>query len=382
MTDSRVRSLWVDPRALQPPVRVWRDWALVGLVVCAGIVEAVVRADLRWPPLVPVAAVALACTLLWRRTHPLPMLAVACGVSTVVGLAAMAGTAGGSVAFISMVCLLVLVYAVFRWGSGQAAVVGSAIAGVASGLTSAMTHAQSGDALFGVVVLAVPAVLGASVRLRAISRLRELDQVRLREREQLARDLHDTVAHHVSAMVVRAQAGRIVARSRPEAAVEALEVIEAEGSRTLAEMRTMVGVLRQPEDADLAPQRGAADIGRLARPAGVEPPVEVQLSGDLDGLSPSVGAAAYRIAQEAVTNATRHARRATRILVLVTGERDDVRLSVRDDGDPVPAARPREGYGIVGMTERATLLGGTLEVGPGAERGWTVEASLPRRGPT
>ena len=164
----------------------------------------------------------------------------------------------------------------------------------------------------------------------------------------MARELHDTVAHHISGMVIRAQAGRVVAESRPGAAVEALEIIEAEGSSTLTEMRTMVGALRERDDADLAPQRGAADIERLARSLGDEPLVEVHLSGDLEDLSPSVGAATYRIAQESITNATRHARHATRIVVLVAGERDYIRLTVRDDGDPVSTIRPRDGYGVVG----------------------------------
>src|ERR687888_2378315 len=112
--------------------------------------------------------------------------------------------------------------------------------------------------------LPLPAALGASIRYRASSRLREADQVRLREREQLARELHDTVAHHVSAIAVRAQAGRTVAASRPDAAVDALAVIEEAASRTLADLRALVGTLRDGEDADLAPQRGVADIARLA----------------------------------------------------------------------------------------------------------------------
>ena len=94
------------------------------------------------------------------------------------------------------------------------------------------------------MVLLFPAVLGAAVRYRTNFRHRSLEQVRLRERERLARELHDTVAHHVSAIAVRAQAGQVVATTRPAAAVEALRVIEAEASRTLAEMRAMVGVLR------------------------------------------------------------------------------------------------------------------------------------------
>ena len=146
--------------------------------------------------------------------------------------------------------------------------------------------------------------------------------------------------------------------------------------------KRQVGALRERDDADLAPQRGVADIERLARSQGDEPLVEVRLSGDLEDLSPSVGAATYRIAQESITNAMRHARHASRIVVLVAGERDTIRLTVLDDGDAVSTIRPRDGYGIVGMTERAALLGGTIQVGPSPDRGWVVDAVLPRTGPT
>ena len=93
---------------------------------------------------------------------------------------------------------------------------------------------------------------------------------------------------------------------------------------------------------------------------------------------PGVEAAIYRIAQESITNAVRHARRATRVDVSVTGEDDRVRLTVRDDGDASPTGRSWAGYGLVGMAERATLRGGTLEAGPGPDGGWTVTALLPR----
>jgi len=163
--------------------------------------------------------------------------------------------------------------------------------------------------------------------------------------------------------------------------VEALKVIEEEASRTLAEMRGIVGVLREDEEPELAPQRGVADIKQLADRVGVRPRVEVHLSGDLDDLGPSVGAAVYRIAQESITNAVRHARHATRISVSVAGDDDCVRLTVRDDGDASSTGRRSAGYGLVGMTERAMLLGGTLEAGPGPDRGWTVNAVLPRAAP-
>jgi signal transduction histidine kinase len=269
-----------------------------------------------------------------------------------------------------------------RWGSGREVIIGLPIIVAAGVLGIATDFTNIGEAAGGFVFLMFPAVLGALVRFWTRSRTREIDQVRLREREQLARELHDTVAHHVSAMVIRAQAGRVVATSDPEAAVDALRVIEEEGSRTLAEMRTMVGALRDREDASLTPLNGVTDIERLARTIDGEPPVRVGLTGDLDELGPAVGAATYRIAQESVTNALRHARNATRIDVQVVGDQDAVRLTVRDDGDQVHGSSVNAGYGVVGMTERAALLGGTLDAGPGPGRGWVVDAVLPRARPT
>jgi signal transduction histidine kinase len=143
-------------------------------------------------------------------------------------------------------------------------------------------------------------------------------------------------------------------------------------------MRTMVGVLRDGAEADFAPQPVVADIEHLARQVGGRPRIDVQLSGDFDELSPAVEVALYRIAQESVTNAVRHARHATRITVDVVDEGEQVRLIVRDDGDAATTVQTSSGYGLVGMAERATLLGGTLRAGPGPGRGWTVDVVFPR----
>ncbi len=163
--------------------------------------------------------------------------------------------------------VLLLPYALFRWGGGVEAVTGMAIVVAAHALPTAVSGNFS-DLALGLPILSLPAALGASIRYRASSRLRETDQIRLREREQLARELHDTVAHHVSAIAIRAQAGRTLAASRPGAAVDALEVIEEAASRTLADLRGLVGALRDGDEAELAPQRGVADIERLANVAG------------------------------------------------------------------------------------------------------------------
>jgi signal transduction histidine kinase len=185
----------------------------------------------------------------------------------------------------------------------------------------------------------------------------------------------------VSAIAIQAQAGRTVAESHPEAVLDALVVVEKEASRALTEMRTIVGALRRGEQADLAPQPGVADIEQLARNTGHAPRVDVTLTGDLDELPPSVDAALYRLAQESVTNALRHARHATRVRVVVTGEDDCVRLTVWDDGEARPVdAGSSAGFGLLGMAERARLLGGAFEAGPNRDRGWTVHAELPKSG--
>ena len=379
MVSSAVRSFLAEPRPPLAPGPLWRDWVLVAVLVAAGLLEAILLGDLVWPGVAVVAGVAPAICLPWRRTHPVVVTAVVVG-SIVLGDATTLLGTGETMELSALAYVLLLPYALFRWGSGVEAATGMAIVLVAPAF-AAIAGGNLGDLALGPPFLSLPAALGASMRYRARSRLGEADRIRLREREQLARELHDTVAHHVSAIAIRAQAGRTLAPSRPEAAVEALEVIEEAASRTLADLRGLVGALRDDDEAELSPQRGVSDIERLAHTTGDGPRVDVHVAGDLDGLRPLVGAAIYRIAQESITNARRHARHATRIDVRVTGHDDTVRLTVRDDGDAVPSgAGPSPGYGLVGMTERAALLGGTLEAGPDAKSGWTVTADLPRNG--
>ena len=387
MLRDAVRSLWAEPRAPDPPARVWRDWALVAVAVPVMVLEGVLLQDLVWRLGSVAVGLALLPALLWRRTHPLAATVFAFGLLGVVDLASLlAGVAWQGLS--ANIVVLLLPYALFRWGAAREVVIGTAVMAVPTLLSGFdhTIHAQVGDVsagniVTGILVLLATGAVGASARYADKDRRRGMDQIKLLEREQLARELHDTVAHHVSAIAIRAQAGRVVAPTDPDAALDALAVIEQEASRTLTEMRTMVGALRHGEEADLAPQRGVVDIEGLATNVGDRPHVEVHLAGDLERLPPSVDAAIYRLAQEAVTNAARHARNATCVTVAVHGEDDFVRLTVRDDGD-VASFDPRStsGFGLVGMAERAKLLGGTLDAGPDRDRGWTVAAVLPRRG--
>ncbi|MFI7546597.1 sensor histidine kinase [Actinoplanes sp. NPDC049599] len=370
-----LRSVWDEPRPPHPPTRVWRDWALVAVLVPLAVLEALLRPELPWRVVSAGLVLALIPTLLWRRTRPLLMITIGFGVS---GLAPVVFP-GATLETYSIAFLLILPYALLRWGSGREIVLGAAVILGKVGLGAAAGQLGVADLGAGFAILSCTGALGLALRWRARARQRELEQVKLLERERLARDLHDTVAHHVSAMAIRAQAGLATAPTDPAAATDALRVIEAEASRALAEMRGMVRVLRHDPPTAPAPDPGLADLTALAGQGRAGPPVEVDITGDLADLPAPVRTAIFRIAQESVTNARRHARHAGRIQVRVSTDPTSVRLQVTDDGSGPRATRPT-GYGLIGMAERAGLLGGTCEAGPGPDRGWTVTAVLPRSG--
>lgn len=377
-----LRSLLEEPRPSAPPARVWRDWALLAVVTVSGVLEGVLRQDLPLPGLSVVMTLGLAPLLLWRRTHPLAVVAATFGVTAVVDIGLVVSDAPALDAY-TMIYFLLLPYSLFRWGSGREAVAGLAIILVPATMSFVVSWTGVADAIGGAAVLMSAFVLGWAVRSQHGARERRLEQVKSEERVLLARELHDTVAHHVSAIAVQAQAGRALAATSPSAPLEALEVIEVEATRTLTEMRTMVRVLRNEAPVAYAPQPGVADLERLSGASPAGPRVEVTVPGDLGTLPTAIDAAVYRIAQEAVTNALRHAWNATLVDVRVAADQSMVSLVVSDDGD-LHAAEPAHepGFGLTGMVERAQLLGGACRAGPGPGRGWAVRATLPRQVPS
>ena len=369
--------LWAEPRPSPPPTRTWRDWALVALLVVWSVVEAVLREDLAWRLPVLAASVVVALSLLWRRTHPLTAVTVAFGTLTVIDVARLLADDGAGLLW-SVSAAVLLPYSLFRWGTGRQAITGLIPILTWLAITHLADPVSVGEVAAGYGVFLTSAALGTSVRYYTNGRMREIEEARLRERIQIARELHDTVGHHVSAIAIQAQAGRAVAPSDPERAIASLEAIEQAASRTLQEMRAMVGVLRDGIEPVLGLQPGLADIEQLAGSGREVPRIEVQIAGDFDGLNASVGVALYRIAREALTNTVRHARNATRVLIQVADEGDHVRLTVHDDGEGNSPGHSVSGYGLVGMAERASLLGGTLVAGPASDGGWTIDAVLPK----
>ncbi|HEX2577268.1 MAG TPA: histidine kinase [Aquihabitans sp.] len=226
----------------------------------------------------------------------------------------------------------------------------------------------------------------AGTYLRNVDRQQRLaaQQVRVDERRDLARELHDLVAHYVTGIVVQAQAARVVADADPRAAGAALDRIEGAGKDALTAMRRLVGALRDDEGTGppVVPPVGLAGLDDLVS-ASTAGGLDVRLTvepGAAEAVPGAVAASAHRIVQESLTNVRRHAVEATHAAVDVRVAGRWLVVSVTDDGRSSPSApRGERGYGLVGMQERADALGGSLRAGPldPPARGWSVVAHLP-----
>jgi signal transduction histidine kinase len=249
-----------------------------------------------------------------------------------------------------------------------------------------------------VFLIAVPILLGVVVRVRRSGERQLQEQERrhsgeralLEERQRIARELHDVVAHHMSVIAIQAEAAPYKTADPPPELVESFAEIRASALAGLAELRRVLGVLRTGGQ-DTTPQPGLADLDALldsARSGGVS--VTVTRSGNHVTLSEGVDLSAYRIVQEALSNAMRHAP-GSHVQVHVAYRPDGVALEVRNDADPqIPQASSAVpvlvasgaraaggGQGLVGMRERAAMLGGSLETGPTEDGGFLVTAVLP-----
>jgi len=196
------------------------------------------------------------------------------------------------------------------------------------------------------------------------------------EQARIARELHDVIAHSVSVMVVQAAAANEVFEQQPDRSREALRSIETTGRSALTELRRLLGVVRTRGPESREPQPGLGSLERLAeqvRATGLE--VELDVDGDLSGLPVGVDLSAYRIVQEALTNTLKHAN-ATSAQVHVRRGDNELSLEVSDNGSGAPDSSS-DGQGLIGMKERAALLGGSLETGPRENGGFAVRARFP-----
>jgi signal transduction histidine kinase len=338
-------------------------------------------------PALLVFAVASAA-LYWRRHAPLVVLAVA--------LVAWASTIGSGYADLGGVAIIAL-YSTGRYATDDRwAHLGVGAAIVVVILDNLTDPAPWGEALFGAVVMFVAWYVGRRVRLREqrAAQLRreqaaEARRIIIEERTRIARELHDVVAHRVSLMTVQAGAAKAVAAEDPEGALRAMGAVEEAGRQALDELRHLLGVLRPETDLDdLGPQPGLADLPRLVeqtRRAGLD--VSLTTNGMAAKLPARVDLFAYRIVQEALTNVLKHAGPGARTKVRLGTDRRGIVIEVLDDGRgatvlprPDPDDAGARGHGIVGMRERARLLGGTLDARPHPDGGFRVVAHLPTGG--
>jgi signal transduction histidine kinase len=333
------------------------------------------------------AAVGLVLTLSlgWRRRAPLVVLAVGIGASFVATVLAPL-----EAATTPALALVVIAYSVGAHTEGLRSWVGATGVGVLIA-TNVAEQLSAGDLALITMILGGAWAAGRAMRYRrerehVLERLTvDLEREReekaqaavAEERVRIARELHDVVAHAISVIVLQARGGRRSLEMDPEETRQALDTIEATGSEALAEMRRLLGMLRRDdEEIALAPQpsiRHLDSLARQVREAGM--PVELSVEGEPVELPPGIDVSAYRIVQEALTNALKHAGPATARVVVRYGDHD-LELEVVDTGVGMHSAGGA-GHGLVGMRERVSLYGGKMDAGPRDGGGFAVKARLP-----
>ncbi|MFV0460838.1 MAG: sensor histidine kinase [Actinomycetales bacterium] len=373
------RTFWREPRPAPIPRPSVTDTTLAGLVLAAGGIELTARlatapADpgavtAMGPALLVIAAMSAA--VLMRRTQP--ALAAGGALLAIAAADALSVASGRDPLTLSVgLLVLVLTYSLGRWAGGRELILTLPFTAGGFAVIVLLDGSSAAETVAGAAVLTVTVTAGLAVRYWRAAQLQLVERAKAAEREQLARELHDTVAHHVSAIAIQAQAGLIHADTDPAAARQALAVIDDEAATTLAQMRSIVRSLRTSEVGST----GHQDLSSLHRlTQGPGPRVRLSVAPDLESLPDTVQTTIFRVVQEALTNARRHARQAEVVQVKVDQCTDgSLLVTVTDDGRPGPAQA--RGYGLIGMAERVSLLGGTLEAGPLPSGGWQVRARL------
>jgi signal transduction histidine kinase len=278
-------------------------------------------------------------------------------------------------------------YALAVWTSRREFAIGVALFVAAAMLSALLPHGGvNGSALFAIVgviamLLARNIVRDREHKAELAERERDVAarEAVVEERARIARELHDAIAHNVSMVVMQAGAERRVLEKGGGSPHEVLETIEQVGRGALTEMRRLIGMLRSDAGEPLAPEPGLGDVSLLVaqvREAGL--PVDLSIEGARRELPLGIELSAYRIIQEALTNALKHAGDA-RASVLVRYGEDSLQLEIRDDGAGAAAAVASGGHGLVGMKERVALYGGKFDAGHSAGRGFAVRVLLPIR---
>jgi signal transduction histidine kinase len=328
-----------------------------------------------------VAGPLMAGTVAVRRRHPAVAGIAAVLIAVIV---AIAWKPPNTVSFgIAWLCSM---YALTVWTSTWVFAVGAALLTVPTLVSVAIRGEPKGGASFAVIALAAMLLVRRVVgdrerRVQIAERERDLAarEAVVEERARIARELHDVIAHHVSMIVLQAGAERRVLDGANTSTREVLETVERTGRSALTEMRRLLGMLRGDANDPLTPQPGLTDVPTLVgqlREAGL--PVELHVEGEPSELPVGIELSAYRIVQEALTNALKHAGEASATVNIRYGS-DSLELEIADDGTGTSTPVPSGGHGLVGIRERVALYGGRLDAGRRPGGGFTVRVLLPIR---
>ena len=372
---------------MRRPARL--DWALAALALVVAVAEIAVTADLHGSLAANVVAAAgIVAPLAWWRTWPLR--ATACLL--VVAVPAQALTSAGELPAIWFT-LLALSFGLGAHEDGRGAAAGVAILVCGIVATSAIAGSLSvGEVAFPAVLVGAFCLAGRTARSRARlagelheaaarakeRRAAEAERAVVEERKRIAREMHDVVAHSMSVMVVQAGGARRILGREPQRAQDAAELIAHTGREALVELQRLLGVLNiEPGPAPTLD--GLDGLVERARAAGL--PVALTIEGTRRPLPEGVELAAYRVVQEAITNAIKYADAAPTEVHVCYGQRDvQLQVSDRGPGAGAPGRVGGGGHGLVGMRERVRIFGGELHTGRRAGGGFEVRARIPVEG--
>ncbi|MGV4985893.1 sensor histidine kinase [Streptomyces sp. NRAIS4] len=372
----------------------------VGILLAAGVIDVLSTGGAGhsvWP--VTIVLVAAFAAVLWPAARRPAWLGpeVRTAVPALLSGLYTAGTllAGHSAPFgpgevVALLCLLFVAvrHCPPRWAAGCALL--DAVALLATPLRTGRSVPDDTFGFIAVGLLLVGVVAGLAGYLRSLDYRRTVavGETRRAERLAIAADLHDFVAHHVTGILVQTQVARMMAADRPAELDPVLAGIEQAATEALASMRRTVGVLRDT-GAESGRHRPVGDLAGVAELADRFPAPGQRVALDRDpaladaGIPHEVQAAAFRVVQEALTNVRRHAADAAEIRIGLRRSRGGLEVTVGDDGrggSRLPDAAHGGGFGLVGLAERVTALGGTLHAGPRTGHGWEVRAVFPLGG--
>lgn len=354
-----------------------------------------------------ITSVILVLSLALRRSHPLIM-------TVIMTAAALVQFALMDTPTWSLIAVPIASYSVARWVAGHESRL-VVLAGGFGSILGPLRWSSENPMNFELVPIigplvalclawvVIPYLLGRRDRETVIARyereqaaqerheselVRREQQTRMTEarvRSEIARELHDVVAHSLSVMIVQADGGKALARKHPEAAVEVLTTISQTGREALGEMRRIVGVLRAdpaaPPGADYRPAPGLSDIAAMVANAGDR--VQLSITGTQPSVSPALAVTVYRVVQEGLTNFLKHAGPDAQATVTLIYRPTTISIEVANDApnstdeQTGPIELDGTGYGLQGMSERVTAMGGKLSAKPTRQGGWVVRVVLP-----